>query len=618
MFRKKVHIAKECIVPPGTRFVSIRLSFDAFEEASPKDSVIFIEAFDSLNKAVRISDTKLFHNERFANWFYLNAEKGQSECEFGFEIAEPIARLKVGFHDWEGARLSNKRVICQEVFTGDPSEANCLGASKTNPVPIDKVNLEYSVVGNDQYKFTWETDSAQGDALFLFTFIDENGQQLPPIEILPVHRELGAYVYAAKGKNANLEKALCFKSPMRAKKLCIRGKKWAGDEVSLVSSPVLEAQKTNSNQRQAIQSFVEGISQEDKVLILYTTAGPLSEKNKLLLRSNRLAVDCSEHGWKVVLVPFAKVDGVEHAHMPLPGILQISEEELLEVVDQLLLKEALGPRVFVCSSRSDLNSIGIQNRLQDGGWKTVYEIRDDMEEFNRVGFSKWYRPSLEVRFAKQADGILATAPRLAERISVLSGRKDVVRIPNAGPDWTIDEAEFMRSVESFSNNRTRPIVGYLGHMTAAWFDWQNLIEVAKSNPQFKFEIIGPGVPEDLYLPSNMVALGKKTHEECISIVKHWRVGLIPFIKSRLTYGVDPNKVYEYIAFGLQTVSAPMGDVETMPGVHVYQGLEEFNLHLREAMAFVPDEEFFERCEEFLKVSRWTARGKAFRDYLERI
>ena len=59
----------------------------------------------------------------------------------------------------------------------------------------------------------------------------------------------------------------------------------------------------------------------------------------------------------------------------------------------------------------------------------------------------------------------------------------------------------------------RKKVGYFGHLTASWFDWDSLIEIAKSRPKYHFEIIGHSAPDDLELPKNIDLMGPKTHPE---------------------------------------------------------------------------------------------------------
>ena len=62
----------------------------------------------------------------------------------------------------------------------------------------------------------------------------------------------------------------------------------------------------------------------------------------------------------------------------------------------------------------------IEKLKLERNWHTVYEIRDDMEEFNRVGYSKWYSSQLEIKVAQLADKVVTVSPRLAQKIKIMA------------------------------------------------------------------------------------------------------------------------------------------------------------------------------------------------------
>ena len=107
-------------------------------------------------------------------------------------------------------------------------------------------------------------------------------------------------------------------------------------------------------------------------------------------------------------------------------------------------------------------------------------------------------------------------------------------------------------------------IGYFGHLTEKWFDWESLIWIAQQRPDHRLEIIGHGAPDDIQLPSNIVLLGPKIHPEICEIAKEWHVGIIPFRVGRLADGVDPIKIHEYFALGLSVVSFRMPQTEDYP------------------------------------------------------
>src|SRR5699024_1657646 len=157
-----------------------------------------------------------------------------------------------------------------------------------------------------------------------------------------------------------------------------------------------------------------------------TTAGPFAENNNLLLRSNRMAIEMASKGWKVVYVPFSNEPG----RIVSENILQISSDDLREAFNTISGSTRTGRSVFVCSSRSDIVTLSMVDRARANGWRVIYETRDDMEEFQRVGYSKWYRAIIEKRIADSSDAVLATSPRLRDRILAISRLNQPKLLPN--------------------------------------------------------------------------------------------------------------------------------------------------------------------------------------------
>src|SRR5262245_33059694 len=55
------------------------------------------------------------------------------------------------------------------------------------------------------------------------------------------------------------------------------------------------------------------------------------------------------------------------------------------------------------------------------GWVTIYDARDDWEEFAKVGMAKWYHPGYERYVASHADIVTAVSKPLARKMSALAG-----------------------------------------------------------------------------------------------------------------------------------------------------------------------------------------------------
>ena len=94
--------------------------------------------------------------------------------------------------------------------------------------------------------------------------------------------------------------------------------------------------------------------------------------------------------------------------------------------------------------------------------------------------------------------------------------------------------------------------------------------------------------------------------EC-QYAKFWSAGIIPFIISRLTWGVSPNKAYEYIAMGLRIISAPMGQVYTMPSSYIYYNQKEMSLLIKKSVNKEISHEELLKINEYILNNSWNNR-----------
>ena len=369
-----------------------------------------------------------------------------------------------------------------------------------------------------------------------------------------------------------------------------------------------------------IDEYLSLLKPTDKLIILYTTA-PYIGHETLELRPNRLAKEYIELGYKVIFFSFSRIPlELIQPELYKGNLLQCYKDDLLQILAKLSNK-TLKEKIFICSSFPDIFAMTAIEKLKlERNWHTVYEIRDDMEEFNRVGYSKWYSSQLEIKVAQLADKVVTVSPRLAQKIKIMASlniRSNKVKvIQNAAPNKLIEKSAYLRSTDYFQVKTNSKKIGYIGHLTPSWFDWPLLIKVAKAHPEWVFEIIGHGMPNNLSLPDNLVILGSKTHDEFLKISEEWKVGLIPFIKSPLTSGVDPNKIYEYLSANLLVVTANMGSVKECPGTYVYDAPCEFETELLKAMDVTYTTELLKNITNYVEHSRWSERAKSMIKFIK--
>ncbi|MBX6752318.1 MAG: methyltransferase, partial [Micromonosporaceae bacterium] len=225
------------------------------------------------------------------------------------------------------------------------------------------------------------------------------------------------------------------------------------------------------------------------------------------------------------------------------------------------------------------------------GWVTIYDVRDDWEEFAKVGMAKWYVPGHERYVAKFADIVTAVSRPLARKMEVISGRE--VHVSANALDTRFPRPSGPREPAR------PPVIGYFGHLTEKWFDWPLLIAAAERYPTYRFELAGHQYPKDLSLPGNVELLGLVGHAELAERSRRWSVALIPFKNGPLADAVDPIKIYEYLHLRLPVLATWFPQCRDYPGTTITEGREEFIDQLGQLVGReVPEDE----------VAAWLARN----------
>jgi glycosyltransferase involved in cell wall biosynthesis len=190
------------------------------------------------------------------------------------------------------------------------------------------------------------------------------------------------------------------------------------------------------------------------------------------------------------------------------------------------------------------------------------------------------------RLVPQWEGLL----RDADRVSVTSlplaalaragGARDPRVIGNG-----VEAARFGSAVPAsdLPGDPKAPILGYVGSIHS-WFDVPLVLALARVLRDARVILVGPAHPatrEELTRAQaqapNLFWLGPRPYAEVPSIVRAFRVGLIPFRRTPLTEAVNPVKLYEYAAAGVPCVTTRFTDEVDgwTEAARVAEGEEEF-------------------------------------------
>jgi glycosyltransferase involved in cell wall biosynthesis len=217
----------------------------------------------------------------------------------------------------------------------------------------------------------------------------------------------------------------------------------------------------------------------------------------------------------------------------------------------------------------------------------VYHCVDDMAA--QPGIDGPSFRAAEGRFARRADLVLASSPKLRERLRALA--VNVLYAPNVA-----DTAHFARAlrdepIDAALGALPEPRIVFTGAVVASKLDMPLIASLARLRPQWSFVLVGPVGPGDprtdvseLAASPNVHLLGARAYAELPSVLRGAAAGLIPYAINELTTGIFPMKVYEYLAAGLPVLATPLPALAEVPEVATAADAEGMAALLDRALA----------------------------------
>ena len=245
---------------------------------------------------------------------------------------------------------------------------------------------------------------------------------------------------------------------------------------------------------------------------------------------------------------------------------------------------------------------------------SILEICDDTPEFF-VKESETYKKVMENedRMSRSVDIVFTISDYLREKKKKLRPDIKVVRNGVVFRDFSL-VPELGRIVGEELFSVKPPIVGYTGAVSH-WLDF-NLAElIAEALPDVNFVYIGRISPDQqtivqrLNLKPNIYFLGERPYESLPHYLKYFDVAQIPFVINKLTFSVNPIKLYEYLAAGLRVVSTPMPEVVRYAEKGIVETAKESREYCRiiQGMLGEKGRDHIRICQEIAEQNSWRAR-----------
>lgn len=263
-------------------------------------------------------------------------------------------------------------------------------------------------------------------------------------------------------------------------------------------------------------------------------------------------------------------------------------------------------KTFFITFPHELFSV-LLSEYRQNGFRIHYDNMDEWEEFQKVGQADWYKKEFEEKIILESDVVSAVSPFLIEKFSYL--REDILLSPNGYYSHITGEQNKNIARKSIEDNKIN--IGYFGHLTDSWFDWDLVFEAAEKDKRLIFHLIGYGasnkILQKIEKTENIKFYGKIQTNQLYKYVKDWNFGIIPFKKSNLAKAVDPIKIYEYLYMGLSVLVTGIEHLKSYPKTYVVKNSDELITNINELLKNNKNIDI----NKFLEDSRWESRFKIF-------
>lgn len=216
-----------------------------------------------------------------------------------------------------------------------------------------------------------------------------------------------------------------------------------------------------------------------------------------------------------------------------------------------------------------------------------WDFNDDPFQF--AGIPRWARPYWP-RALRQVDAVFVVSEWYRRRLARETDRPLIPLGNGVEFEFFAREAPAPPELASLP----RPRIGYLG-LLSHFLDFDVLESLRRARDGGTLVLAGPGSPAtdtrvaELAGREGVVLLGPRPYSQVPALMQALDVGVIPFrAQDPFVQGINPNKVYQYLAAGRPVVSTPLLDLEPKPPLLQFASDPEgFALAVRAALAAAP-------------------------------
>ncbi|WP_374948881.1 glycosyltransferase [Mucilaginibacter sp.] len=328
--------------------------------------------------------------------------------------------------------------------------------------------------------------------------------------------------------------------------LCISGTEWHGNYIK----PVVELMKVLSATNKIL--FVDNAHTYKDALAGVQNKPPVDFKMVFGLK-NRLKEIKTENGGIVYMLtpPLA---------FPVSFLPKGVAYDMMIRYNAMLLRIAVRKALRKLDMNHDLinftsfnPAMGVMTARDFKERVLIYHCYDEIK-----GANSWLRrhgERMEEQFLPMADATIVSSKGLYESKKPYTKRCFIVK--NAV------KAELFAKGQNSNIDTTKKVVGFVGTIDYR-MDYDIVTYLIENMPDAQFIFVGRTLKEEgaelLNSYPNVTLAGPRNPEELPSYLKTFSVAIIPYVKDKLTEGIYPMKINEYLAAGLPVISANFGDM----------------------------------------------------------
>lgn len=192
-----------------------------------------------------------------------------------------------------------------------------------------------------------------------------------------------------------------------------------------------------------------------------------------------------------------------------------------------------------------------------------YDFNDSPFQFS--GTPDWAEEYWR-RTAEQVDLFFVVSEYYRRQLAERTDRPVIV----LGNGVEIDHFVRPRPVPEDLERLPRPWIGYVG-LLSHFLDFETLEALRRARRGGTLVLIGPGSPAtaaaiaELASREGVAVLGPRPYQDVPAYMQALDVGVIPFrAQDPFVRGINPNKVYQYLAAGIPVVTTPLLDLAPVP------------------------------------------------------